>query len=129
MYLYIIVAPRYEVKVKKKTACIREIAADIAARFIGRQGRVQSGELFALSSRSCSCYAASQPARCHAGIVYCFSRNECEKVAAELQDALRTEHGLNRGMHRAEVRCTISALVIGRRCRALSVAGSRPSLL
>ena len=39
-----------------------------------------------------------------AGIVYCFSRNECEKVAAELQDALRTEHGLNQGQRRAEVR-------------------------
>ena len=35
---------RYEVKVKKKTACISEIAADIAARFLSRQGRVQSGE-------------------------------------------------------------------------------------
>ena len=36
---------RYEVKAKKKKACINEIAADIAARFLSRQGRVQSGEL------------------------------------------------------------------------------------
>ena len=43
-------------------------------------------------------------ARLSAGIVYCFSRNECEKVAAELQDALRTEHGLTHGQRRAEVR-------------------------
>ena len=45
-----------------------------------------------------------------AGIVYCFSRNECEKVAAELQHALRTEHGLNHGQRRAEVRHAPSCL-------------------
>lgn len=35
---------RYEVKIKKKTACIRDIAADIKARFLMR-GRVQCGAL------------------------------------------------------------------------------------
>ena len=35
---------RYEVKIKKKTACILEIAADIKARFVTR-GRVQCGVL------------------------------------------------------------------------------------
>ena len=46
-------------KAKKKTACIREIAADIAARFLSRQGRVQSGEL---STSLVSCLA--MPCNC-----------------------------------------------------------------
>ena len=131
------VTSRYEVKAKKKTACIREIAADIAARFLSRQGRVQSGEPFpplgcgnkhwirqfhgagqCMQLSACVrllLYAKAACIVCRqsvsnavvcpcAGIVYCFSRNECEKVAAELQDALRTEHGLNHGQRRAEVR-------------------------
>ncbi len=53
---------RYEV-VKKKKACVADMAKAIAERFVEARGR----------------------RRVQCGIIYCLSRNECERIARELE--------------------------------------------
>ena len=59
-------ARRYEVRDKKKNA-LEDIKETIMERFLERNGRVQCG------------------------IIYCLSRNDCEKVAAELREMFKSE--------------------------------------
>ena len=70
---------RYEVRKKKMKfdLCRHEIAEEIVARFLDQHGRVQCG------------------------IVYCLSKNDCEKVAAELQSLVNDKN------HKSRHRCTI----------------------
>ncbi len=54
------VVPRYEVRKKKGNKCLEDMAELIASKFV--------------VNRRVAC-----------GIIYCLSRNDCEKVATELQ--------------------------------------------